>query len=912
MRSGRWPLFPALLASMTGCASRAILYASPDGRGTDCTESRPCDLAGAQARARDLATDTSDDITVQLLEGTYRLARAWTFGPEDSGAAGRRIVWQAAPGAHPTIHGGVRATGFVRIDEARNVWRAKAPAGASGRQMWVDGVRADRARTAHGAIAFTPTARGLSTVNGDTTFRAWTFRPGIEVMNDHQWKHLRCPVVGIEPTTDTVPVPHDPENEGGPFPTPSREGTTLVMEPTCWRINMLSPLRPGFPFHGSGMPRMDNATWVEGAKELLGTPGQFWFDSSAGDLYYVPRPGEDLTKADVELPLADGLLHVKGTPGHLTPVNDDDASAVYGGAWQHFGQRGHGDFRDDVTATQSRDAVATITFTGTGLDVLGERNADQDSIEAVVQDDATGAVVRQDTADTASPDRVAQQVVYSVAGLPKAKYRLTLRKHSTEPTWLVLDGYVVLPEPLQTVHDLAFRGLTFAYAAWSEPDRGGYIDNQAGNLWDPATGLPRHIPGAIAVRRGQRIEFADNTFTHLGGAGVELADGTQDSSIVGNRIDDVSGGGLLAGEVDDYYLNDTQTTRMTRGNTLSNNAVTNTGVDYHDTVGIWVGHARRTTVAHNLVAHASYTGISLGWGWGWASTCEQQKADKPNQPCRRGTLWSGANRIVGNRIYDVMRTLVDGGPIYTLGGQRILDGIVPEESGNAVSTAASCFHMLYHDEGSSYWRTHDNVVFNTGGHWLGIWLRTAHDNQIGADGTNYTDNPEKHGDWGSNNTIQPAQVLPFGEWPAAAQSILAQSGLEPAYRALAPRSNFVNDPDDGPLYSSDARSRQWQTSTFRSYGDFGGDVHYATADGAAVRFPFTGTGISVFGERNADQGEVEVYVDGTSRGRIDTSAPSRQVRQEIFAVHGLASAPHTLTVVKRSGSYATIDAFQLD
>ncbi|HWL86406.1 MAG TPA: hypothetical protein VNO21_11420, partial [Polyangiaceae bacterium] len=295
-----------------GCVPRVALYVAPTGQRSACSAERPCDLARAQARVRELRADMREDLVVHVADGTYRLTRALRFGPDDGGTGGHRVIWRAAPGARPMLSGGARVTGFVQVDPTHNVWRARVPAGANGRQLWIDGVRAERAHTQHGAIAFTPTARGLATVRADTMFRTWIFRPGIEVMDDHQWKHLRCPVVGIERTADTAPVPHDPENEDAPFPTPSRDGATLIMEPTCWRINMLAPLRPGFPFHGSGMPRMDNATWLEGAKELLGAPGQFWLDAAAGDLYYVPRAGEDLSQADVEVPVADGLLLASG------------------------------------------------------------------------------------------------------------------------------------------------------------------------------------------------------------------------------------------------------------------------------------------------------------------------------------------------------------------------------------------------------------------------------------------------------------------------------------------------------------------------------------------------------------------------------------------------------------------------
>ena len=532
-------------------------------------------------------------------------------------------------------------------------------------------------------------------------------------------------------------------------------------------------------------------------------------------------PGENLATADVELPVVEALVDVSGTPGHLAPVNDADPRIVYSadvGRYGGDGSRGRGDIADDVHGTQSAAGTVSFTFTGTGVDFLSEIDPGEGSFDVTIKNVGTGAVVRSATPPAAGPTLLAQQVVYSASGLPKDTYTITIKKHAADGSWLVIDGFVVTPDVLLPVHDLAIRGLSFAYATWGAPSQNGYLDNQAGILWDPTTHAPVRIPGAVRVHRGQRIEISGNTFSHLGGAGIELADGSQDSSVLGNRIDDVSGGAISVGEVDDYYLNDGMATgaaRMTSGINISNNSVTNTGLDYHDTVAIWVGNSRTSTVAHNLVAHTSYTGISVGWGWGWVAACDRQTAARPGEPCRRGTNYNGGNQILDNRIYDVMRTLIDGGPIYTLGEQSVLGGVTPTVAGNVVSAATSCFHMIYHDEGSSYWRTHDNIVYDTGCHWLGIWIPTAHNINAGGDSPNYSDNPQAASDDGTADTIVPPTALPFGAWTPAANNIAAAAGLDPAWASLTPTTRTLNDSDAALRYSSDASGPHWAALDFR-------------------------------------------------------------------------------------------------
>jgi hypothetical protein len=891
----------------------AELFAAPAGIGTACSLAAPCSLTQAQAVARSRAASMTGNLIVNLRGGTYRLASTLQFNPNDSGMNGYQIIYRAYQNEQPLLSGALQISGFQLSDPSHQIWRAPVPPGVFGRQLFVDGVRAVRPSTVRGSISFTPTSRGLATVSATSLF-SWALRAGIEVTQDNAWKHLRCPVIAIEPTSVTTPLLHD---DGSPYPTPASSGITLVIAPACWTNNMLAVPNLGYPLNGAGLPRLDNVSTVENVFELLSSPGQFYVDSAAHYLYYIPRSGENLATADVELPVLETLLAVSGTPGHLAPVNDNDANAVYSADVMAYPKRGYGDFGDDAHATQSATGTVAFTFTGTGVDVLGEVNSDEGNLDVTVVDKATGQVVKREMVSAFAAARLSQQVLCSISGLTRGSYQITLQKHAADSTFLVVDGFVVLGDTIARAHDLAFRGLSFAHSTWTLPSQAGYVDNQAGVLWDADSHAPIRIPGGVTVHRGQRIEFTGNTFSHLGGAGLELADGTQDSTVVGNRFDDLSAGAVLVGEVDDFYLNDSMANgqaRMTSGITVSNNAVTHTGVEYHDTTAIWVGNSRTTTLSQNLIAHTSYSGISLGWGWGWAADCTQQLAAGAST-CRRGTTYSGGNQIINNRIYDVMRTLYDGGPIYTLGGQSAVNQVAPTLFGNVVSTSANCPQMLYHDEGSTFWQTNGNLAYDSVCRWLGIWAATEHDITAGRSTPNYTDNPQAALVGGSNNLIDAPVLIPFNNWPQAATDIESRSGLQAPYRALTPMTQTINDADAALRYSTDSQGTQWQANTLRGYGDAADDVHYASTDGAQALLTFYGTGVDVLGEKNSDQGNVELFVDGASKGMVNTGLPAgaaRQAQQVIYGIHALPMGSHTIAVVKRSGQYATLDGFHLD
>ncbi|MDX2546996.1 hypothetical protein ACOT81_05730 [Streptomyces sp. WI04-05B] len=854
------------LPDSASAATPTVLYAAPSGAGSACSLSAPCSLDGVKSKTESLAPGMAADIDIYLRGGVYRLSQTFALGASDSGQNGHQVVYAAYPGEKPVLSGATKISGFSLHDSAKGIYRAAVPAGTQSRQLFVDGVRAQRARGPLNPSGFT--LAGSSFTTGDSSYASFTNASSVEVVDNNNWKQMRCPLASI-----TVP-------SGG--------GSSLNLDAACFANNSTSVPNRGFPFNGNGLPKLNAISYVENAYQLLDTAGEFYLDSTAGHLYYKPRAGENLSTADVELPTLETLLNVSGTPGHLTPVNDTDTSFTYTGSWYYSSGRSLGDLRDDVHYTSSNGASVSYTFTGTGIDVLSETNSDQGGMDVYVD----GAKVRSVSASASS--RLAQQVVASVSGLPKGQHTIKLVK--TGGTYMVLDGLTVVPDPITPVHDITFRGLTFVHTTWMLPSTVGYIDNQAGVLWDATTQAPIRIPAAVQVHRGANITFGGNEITGTGGTGIDLADGTQNSAITGNLIHDTSGGGVSVGEADDYYLTDT--TRMTTGDTVAQNWISHVGQDYSDAVGIWAGYTRNLTVSHNDVGHIPYTGMSIGWGWGFASSCSTQSA-QGLATCARGTIYAGGNQILNNHVHDVMSTLHDGGAIYTNGGQGNGDGSVTSVLAGNLVESINQTNGIYHDEGSSYWDTHDNVIRVKAGQWVGMWTPTIHDINLHdnySDRSNYQNN-------GTSITFDQATIVSGGAWPSAARSVIAAAGPEAAYRPLSGR---LDDDSTDISYTG-----SWLASGNRGYGDYEDAVHYTTVNGDTASLTFTGTAVSVIGEKNSDQGQVEVFLDGTSQGLFDTSAATRQVQAVIYSTSGLTVGSHTVQFVKRSGNYATLDGFEV-
>ncbi|NUQ96498.1 MAG: hypothetical protein HOY79_08010 [Streptomyces sp.] len=861
----------ALIAApgQASAATPTVLYASSSGSGSTCSLSAPCSLDGVKSKVEGLAPGMAADIDVYLRGGTYRRSQAFALGASDSGRNGHKVVYAAYPGEKPILSGATKISGFSLFDSSKDIYRAAVPAGTQSRQLFVDGVRAQRARGPLNPSGFTLSGAGFTTA--DSSYASFTNASSVEIVDNNAWKQMRCPLAGI-----TVP-------SGG--------GSSLNVDPACFANNNTSVPNRGFPFNGAGLPKLNAISYVENAYQLLDAPGEFYLDSSAGHLYYKPRSGENLSTADVELPTSQTLLNVSGTPGHLTPVNDTDPAITYTGSWTHSGGRSLGDLYDDVHATTANGDSVSYTFTGTGIDVLSETNSDEGGIDVYVD----GTKVQSVSA--AASSRLAQQVVASVSGLAKGRHTIKLVK--TGGTYMLLDGFTVTPDAITPAHDLTFQGLTFAYTTWTLPSTAGYIDNQAGVLWDTAdSNAPIRIPAAVQVHRGSDITFTGDEIAHTGGTGIDLADGTQNSTITGSFIHDTSGGGVSVGEVDDYYLTDTS--RMTTGDTVSQNWISDVGRDYSDAVGIWAGYTRNLTISHNDIGHTPYSGMSLGWGWGYASPCSMQSAQGLTT-CRHGTIYAGGNQILDNHVHDVMNVLYDGGPIYTNGGQGNGDGSTTSVlAGNLVEVTNHTNNRLYQDEGSSYWNTYDNVTRLGGGGWIGMWTPTIHDITVHD---NYSDT-SVYNNKGTDITFNQATIVSGGAWPSAAQSVIAAAGPDAAHRPLTGR---IDDDDTAISYTGN-----WTANGDRGLGDYEDAVHATQTNGDTASLTFAGTAVSVIGEKNSDQGQVEIVIDGTSKGLADTSSASRQAQAVIYSTSGLSAGSHTIQFVKRSGTWATLDGFDVN
>lgn len=269
-------------------AATVVVYAAPSGSGAACTATAPCSLTAAQSAARSLTGSMSGDVVVQLADGVYRQSSPLRLTAADSGQNGYRVLWQAAPAAHPVITGARAVTGWSLADSGRNIWRANVGAGIDSRQLYVNGAVATRARTQVNRADFTSDSTGLRFTNsalGYLNNLANQSRIQMESVNSFTDRYVSVQRIS---------------------------GNQITMQQPGWNNN-------NFGYDTFAQPHRAGPLYLTNAYEFLDTPGEWYLDPGTGALSYIPLAGQNMSTVSVELPTLQSLIQVGGTydaPAH--------------------------------------------------------------------------------------------------------------------------------------------------------------------------------------------------------------------------------------------------------------------------------------------------------------------------------------------------------------------------------------------------------------------------------------------------------------------------------------------------------------------------------------------------------------------------------------------------------------------
>ena len=218
-------------------------------------------LPAARAAGESVDSSMSGDIIVSLLPGDYLVTAPINLSQLDSGTNGHNVIWTCyGSRGSARIIGGTKVTGWTL--DSGNIYKATVAAGTQRFEaIYENGVRGHLARIPN---------TGYYSIGADD---------GTNPKSKFQWKTGDSIPTVTKPTDLQVyvwPGNHDWSTEIHDVASVDYSGRWITLTEGIQQA-YLGSLTAGSRY------------FVQGAKELLDQPGEFYYDASAGVMYYYPR-----------------------------------------------------------------------------------------------------------------------------------------------------------------------------------------------------------------------------------------------------------------------------------------------------------------------------------------------------------------------------------------------------------------------------------------------------------------------------------------------------------------------------------------------------------------------------------------------------------------------------------------------
>ncbi len=282
-------LFPACLAIclLTGCATPVrTVFVSPGGNDSNTgSQTKPfATLPRAMAAVREIhaamkrSETPAGPIKVVLRGGNYELREPVVFTPDDSGSVESPVTYTSFDGETAVLSGGERLAGTWRQTPGKPYWQVEIPRACDGGRvfysLFVNGQSRERTRTPNW---------------GQKVLRAEGREPGGDPR-----QALRYFQGDVKPSWSN--------------PTDIDVVLLCSWTPTIHRIKEIVPEKRAIRFYSGHFRTVDFwernfRYYLSNVFEALDEPGEWYLNRKTGILYYYPMPGEDMSKAEVIVPV---------------------------------------------------------------------------------------------------------------------------------------------------------------------------------------------------------------------------------------------------------------------------------------------------------------------------------------------------------------------------------------------------------------------------------------------------------------------------------------------------------------------------------------------------------------------------------------------------------------------------------
>ncbi|NWK56560.1 discoidin domain-containing protein [Verrucomicrobiaceae bacterium N1E253] len=244
-------------------------------------------------RKHSLNKNLDSDLVVHLRGGRYEVAKTLEFDGKDSGSNTHRVIYQKYRDESPVLCGGVRITGWKKVD-GQAYYEADATAALKRagyfRQLYVDGIRSLQARS-HTYVKNTHKKFWDDPSTPERYDGVWLPKRDYKNIEDLQLFYAKVFKVGYMHVDSILPAENDDE-------------MIVKME------------QPDFQYWASwdnarATPTMEFR--VLNAMEELDEPGEWYVNRKTKKIYYYPTtPAQDMSKVETWAPATEFLLKVKG------------------------------------------------------------------------------------------------------------------------------------------------------------------------------------------------------------------------------------------------------------------------------------------------------------------------------------------------------------------------------------------------------------------------------------------------------------------------------------------------------------------------------------------------------------------------------------------------------------------------
>ena len=313
----------SVILTMTGYFAQpkkpmAEFYVSVDGNdaGTGTKESPFATFERARDEVRKINGDMTGDIIVHIAEGTYTLTDTFVFDGNDGASNGYSVRWAADGKA--VISGGEKINGFTLIDPEKDIWSAPVPSGALFRQLYVNGEKMIRART---AIDGSTRILGAARFKADgTPIPEWYNNWSEETLAQADYGEIYLDAAEFPGFTNLTKVELHVltawvKNVLRVKSATEKDGVVTVRvqdEENALIFNRMHPNIDGY-FRSDDSKQF--VYYIENAFELIDEPGEWYLDESAGTVFLKAPENVDITKAEVIIPRLETLVSIGPAKG---------------------------------------------------------------------------------------------------------------------------------------------------------------------------------------------------------------------------------------------------------------------------------------------------------------------------------------------------------------------------------------------------------------------------------------------------------------------------------------------------------------------------------------------------------------------------------------------------------------------